>query len=50
MSDNASITIPLEEYNELCRAAAKLYVLEGAGVDNWPGYDYAMEMLGGEEL
>jgi len=40
-----TITIPLSEYESLLRALDKLDALEGAGVDNWEGYDYAMEML-----
>lgn len=29
--------------------SAKLGALETAGVDNWDGYSYAMEILGGSE-
>jgi acyl-CoA reductase-like NAD-dependent aldehyde dehydrogenase len=28
---------------------AKLYALENGGVDNWDGYDFAMEELRGED-
>lgn len=41
MSDD-KITITQQEYNELKMAKEKLTKLEGAGVDNWEGYDYAM--------
>lgn len=37
------ITIELTEYNELFEAQMKLMCLERAGVDNWDGYDAAME-------
>jgi hypothetical protein len=38
-----TITITVAEYEELLDAQLKLTHLEGAGVDNWDGYDYAME-------
>lgn len=44
-----TITISLSEYESLIRAQDKLDALEGAGVDNWEGYDYAMEMLREQE-
>jgi len=31
--------------NDLQRADAKLNALEGSGVDNWQGYEYAMELF-----
>ena len=37
------ITIKLSEYNDLQNDSLKLLCLEGAGVDNWGGYDQAME-------
>jgi hypothetical protein len=37
------------EYNKLTDARDKLQALEAAGVDNWDGYDYAMEILNDEE-
>jgi hypothetical protein len=40
-----NVTIPAEEYYQLMRDSAKLTALEAAGVDNWDGYDYAMELL-----
>jgi hypothetical protein len=43
------ITISQEEYERLLRAERKLDHLEMAGVDNWDGYDYAMESLAVEE-
>ena len=38
-----TVTITLKEYDNLLKRDFKLICLEGAGVDNWEGYDYAME-------
>lgn len=40
-----TVTITVAEYEQLLQDADKLSCLEGAGVDNWDGYDMAMEML-----
>jgi len=32
-----------DRYEELVEAEARLQALEAAGVDNWEGYDEAME-------
>jgi hypothetical protein len=40
-----TVTISKEEYESLLEASDKLLALEGAGVDNWEGYDEAMELL-----
>lgn len=37
-------TIELGELRDLREAARELRALEAAGVDNWTGYDYAMEL------
>jgi len=42
MSD---ITITQEQYNELITDQQFLEALRAAGVDNWDGYDYAVEMI-----
>jgi len=39
------VTISRKTYNDLLELVLKLRALEGAGVDNWDGYDYAMEEL-----
>jgi len=39
------VTITKKEYNSLCEDSAKLTALECAGVDNWSGYDFAMDIL-----
>lgn len=39
------ITITKKEYVGLIEDSRKLAALEGAGVDNWEGYDYAMELM-----
>ena len=43
------ITITKAEYDELLDNQRMLQALEGAGVDNWQGYDDAMESYNGEE-
>ena len=40
-----TITIGKKEYNELKHNTDILSALNAAGVDNWGGYDYAMEIL-----
>lgn len=44
MSDE-TITITKKEYDGLKEDEAKLQALEDEGVDNWSGYDYAMQAL-----
>ena len=39
------IVIPKKEYDGLLDDENKLNCLEGAGVDNWQGYDDAMELF-----
>ncbi|SNY95524.1 hypothetical protein [Halomonas sp. hl-4] len=39
------VTISRKEYDRLLEAKAKLIALEAAGVDNWSGYDDAMQQL-----
>lgn len=38
-----TVTISVDEYKALKADSAKLVRLENAGVDNWEGYDVAME-------
>lgn len=45
MKKEESVNITLEEYKQLKQDSLKLEALEGAGVDNWEGYDDAMEMM-----
>jgi hypothetical protein len=40
-----TITITTKEYEGLLEDRAMLICLQNAGVDNWQGYDYAMELL-----
>ena len=42
------VTITKKEYEELLDYKECLECLEAAGVDNWEGYDYAMEMYNRE--
>lgn len=49
VSDTRSVTLTQPRYDELLEAERKLDALERAGVDNWSGYDYAMEIVGDGE-
>jgi hypothetical protein len=40
-----TITITRKEYESLKEDAKFLLALQSAGVDNWQGYDYALEIL-----
>ena len=40
----ATATIPKSTYDRLKDREDKLECLEAAGVDNWSGWDYAMEL------
>lgn len=42
------VTIPKSEYEELLERDRWLTALEGAGVDNWDGIDYAGELFNEE--
>lgn len=44
-TDAKMITITEEEYDELIEDQQFLRALEGAGVDNWDGYEMAQEMV-----
>ena len=39
-----TVTITKQEYESLLQDRKWLEALEGAGVDNWEGYDYAREI------
>lgn len=43
--ENETVTIAKKEYESLLKASRKLTYLEWAGVDNWEGYDLAMEQM-----
>ena len=45
MPEEEMVTITRKEYEELKEAAGKFYALEGEGVDNWQGWDKAMQSL-----
>ena len=40
-----TVTISKKEYESLLEDSEKLSALEAAGVDNWEGYDCAIEMM-----
>ena len=48
-NDEYMVTIKATTHNALLEAEATLAALEAAGVDNWDGYGYAMELLEGQE-
>lgn len=39
--NDETVTITVDEYEDLKEAAALLHRLQAAGVDNWEGYDIA---------
>lgn len=43
MTDN--ITIARKEYDQLLKDSNKLFYLESYGVDNWEGYDIAINAM-----
>jgi hypothetical protein len=43
------VTIPRKEYQQLKADSKKLAALEAAGVDNWEGYEFAMELIEEED-
>lgn len=44
INQHETVTISLEEYNDLLDDKIILLALQNAGVDNWSGYDYAKEI------
>lgn len=45
MSENETITITRERYEGLTSDAKLLSCLRGAGVDNWEGFEIALENM-----
>jgi len=41
----SEVTITTEEYEALLAASRRLQALQNAGVDNWEGYEFALEDL-----
>jgi len=48
MVEDEMITISKTEYEQLKKDSEFLCALRTAGVDNWDGYDYAMEQVSEE--
>lgn len=48
MNEEKMIAITQSRYEELLEAEAFLNALRAAGVDNWPGYELAHDMLDGD--
>ena len=44
-----TVTISAKEYEYLLGCVNKLSALEIAGVDNWEGYSYALEIMEDDE-
>ena len=49
-NQNDYITISKKEYDYLLDCGKKLLALEAAGVDNWQGYDFAMELYNSGDI
>jgi hypothetical protein len=49
MTGEAVITIGVSEYMVLLKDQSFLNCLKNAGVDNWDGYEYALELLEEDE-
>lgn len=47
--EDGSVTLTKEEYAEIMSQLDWLDALEAAGVDNWDGYDDAVDILNSEE-
>lgn len=47
MADVETVIIPAYEHEDLLEDQRLLSALQAAGVDNWGGYDYAMEIFHG---
>lgn len=40
-----TVTLSKREYDDLCQRSEELAALEALGVDNWDGYEEAMQSL-----
>ena len=49
MNEPETVTIPLWEYQQLKERDDWLSCLEAAGVDNWKGMEYAIEIANGDD-
>lgn len=45
----SNLTLSQEEYEELLESDKMLSALERAGVDNWEGYDFAIELMNDDD-
>lgn len=45
MGEEETVTITKKEYDDLLKDSEWLSCLEAAGVDNWQGYEDAIQML-----
>lgn len=42
-NDETSVPVPKSRYEDLLRSEAMLEALRASGVDNWDGYDFAID-------
>lgn len=42
-NEDGTVTLTAEEHKRMCKDVNFLDCLRGAGVDNWEGYDFALE-------
>jgi hypothetical protein len=48
-NEEKTVTIPQSEYDDLLKDQELLQALQRAGVDNWEGYEMALEILREDE-
>lgn len=49
MLESTMVTISMTDYKELLEDQRLLTALQAAGVDNWEGYSYALEIFHEDE-
>lgn len=47
-NNDGTVTLSQDAYDDMCEELAIYDALRCAGVDNWSGWDHAMEMLGND--
>lgn len=48
MEDDTEVILKLEDWQNLVQDQRLLNALQQAGVDNWDGYDFALDILDGD--
>ncbi len=49
MTEDNIIPVPEKRLEELLRTEEFMSALEAAGVDNWDGYEFAIDILNGDD-